>query len=1121
MRLNDREIIIFDGAYGALIQRMDLPRQVWGDYVGCTEYVNLTAQDTVIGLHTAFLEAGAVVVETNTFGANGIVLAEYGLADRVEEINRVAAQNARRAAESFEGRFVAGSMGPGTKLPTLGHIPVEVLYNVCATQARGLIDGGVDLFIIETCQDLLQIKTALRAVFDTMEKAGRDLEVMVSVTMESTGTMLLGSSIAAVVATLEPFPLFSLGLNCATGPEEMSSHVAYLGKHYPGRVSVMPNAGIPEVKGGETVYPLTPEVFAAKVREFVTEHGVSIVGGCCGTTPDHIRAVRDALAGEKPATRDPAFEPAFASLYEMTPVVQEIPPLLIGERMNVTGSRKFKKFLLADDFDSAVSLGRKQEQQGAHLLDLSVAYAGRDEISDMTEMMTRLRGELRAPLVIDSTLPDVIEAALAQYPGRVLINSINLEDGGANLHRVCALAKRYGAGVVALAIGKDGMAMTTADKVAVAEEIYHLAVDGHGLRPQDIFFDMLTFAIGSGDPSLKQAAVETLDAIREIRRVLPGVYTVLGVSNISFGLPKAGRKVLTSVFLHEAIKAGLDAAIVDAAKILPMSAVTGTDRELCLDLLYFREREGVSPLDAFIEHFKDRKETAAAGNDAAEVTPEQRLENQLISGDGDDLLDLLTILMERNSPLYIINEILVPTMRRIGELFGRGEMLLPFVLKSAEVMKKSVGLLEPHMAKQESDARTRIVLATVQGDVHDSGKNLVDIILSNNGFEVINIGINAPVEKIIDAAKANRADAIGLSGLLVKSAMVMKETMPRYAGAGLDIPILLGGAALTPRFVAESCVPGHSSNVVYCADAFAGLKAMQQVEEGTVSSTVYLPRKERPSVQSRAVNQEVLPAAVIPAPPFFGKRHVTEIETGALLKYLNKQALFRGRWGYRRSKMTADEYAALIREKVDPLFDRFAARVMKGEMGDAKVAYGYFKCRRDENTLIVSDNGREHRFAFPRQSFPPHFCISDFFRSDNAGDDVAGFFVVTLGNKLAEEIRALYESDSYHDYLMLHGFAVELTDALAEHWHAVMRRELGIAEDEPDNPQDFATQRYQGSRYGFGYPACPDLDAHKTVFELLEPAAIGVTLTETMEMVPELSTSAIVVHHPQAKYFSV
>jgi 5-methyltetrahydrofolate--homocysteine methyltransferase len=705
----------------------------------------------------------------------------------------------------------------------------------------------------------------------------------------------------------------------------------------------------------------------------------------------------------------------------------------------------------------------------------------------------------------------------------VLINSINLEDGGANLEKVCALAKKHGAGVVALAIGKEGMAMTTADKIAVAKDIYHRAVDGHGLRPKDIFFDMLTFAIGSGDPSLKRAAVETMDAIREIKRVLPGVYTVLGVSNISFGLPKAGRKVLTSVFLHEAIEAGLDAAIIDAAKILPLSAIPEEDREICLDLLYYREKEGApDPLDAFIEHFKDRKETASEEADKGTgKTPEQRLETKLITGDPDDLLDLLTILMERYSPIHIINEILVPTMRRIGELFGRGEMLLPFVLKSAEVMKRSVSLLEPYMEKQEGASRTRIVLATVQGDVHDIGKNLVDIILSNNGFEVINIGINAPVEKIIEAARANEVHAIGLSGLLVKSAMVMKETMPRYAEAGVDVPILLGGAALTPQFVAESCVTGHSSSVVYCADAFAGLKAMQQVEDGTVTSTVYLPKKEKPGAGRKVVAQDIERLVEIPAPPFFGARHVRDIDTGALLRYLNKQALFRGRWGYRRAKMTADEYAAVVREKVDPLFDTFAKRAINGDLGEARAAYGYYQCRRDGDSLIVIDGGKEHALAFPRQSFPPHFCISDFFRSGEEGEDVAGFFVVTLGDRLAQEIRALYDSDNYHDYLMLHGFAVELTDALAEHWHAVMRKELGIARDEPDNPHDYATQRYQGSRYGFGYPACPDLDAHKVVFELLDPAAVGVTLTESMEMVPELSTSAIVVHHRQAKYFSV
>jgi 5-methyltetrahydrofolate--homocysteine methyltransferase len=1120
--IEHHDLIFFDGAYGAQIQKMDLPKEVWGDYEGCTEYINLTAKDTVIALHRRFLEAGAMVIETNTFGANSIVLGEYGLESRVEEINLAAVANAKKAIEGFENRYIAGSMGPSTKLPTLGHISVDAMYEAFFVQAEALVKGGVDLLLLETCQDMLQVKTALRASFDAIDAAKATTKVMVSVTMESTGTMLLGSSIAAVVAALSPFPIFALGLNCATGPAEMEPHIQYLSQHFQGRVSAMPNAGIPEVKGGQTVYPLTPEEFGEKVASFVTKHGVSIVGGCCGTMPEHIQAVTEKLRGKAPAKRAPILEPCLASLYEAVPSRQEIPPLMVGERMNVTGSKNFKKYLLADDYENAVQIGRNQEQSGAHVLDLCVAYAGRDELKDVREMVMRLSRDVRAPLVIDSTVPAVIEEALKHYPGRPLINSINLEDGGPALAKVCTLAKKYGAAVVALAIGKDGMALTLEKKLSVAQEIHDLAVGKFGLKSEDIFFDMLTFAIGSGDATLQTAAIDTMDAIREVKKKLPGVFTLLGVSNISFGLPKGARKILTSLFLREAIEAGLDAAIIDAAKILPTDAISEVDQAKCLDLLYNRRTDpNVSPLDAFIEHFKDRSEETDKAQQKEDKAEEQKLEHKLMSGDDSELVDVLSILMDRYSPIQIINQILVPAMRHIGELFGKGKMLLPFVLKSAEVMKKAVTILEPHMEKADTVAKTKIVLATVQGDVHDIGKNLVDIILSNNGYEVFNIGINMPAERIIEAAKNHKVDAIGLSGLLVKSAIVMKDTMSLYSQAGLNVPILLGGAALTPQFVAESCVIGHSAPVVYCADAFDGLKTMQLVESGNVKSTVFLATKEKPTADKAERSQDIEHLKEVPTPPFFGMRHVENIDAGSLLRYLNRQALVRGRWGYRRGQLSAEEYAAIIKDKVDPLYAEFERRTRAGEIGSPAAAYGWFNCYSEAESLVIENNSKTYKLDFPRQSFPPKQCIADFFRSEKEGGDTTGFFVVTLGSKLAADIKALYDANSYHDYLMLHGFSVELTDALAEHWHAVMRKELGIANDEPVSAIDYATQHYRGSRYGFGYPACPDLDAHKVVFELLNPGALGVTLTENMEMVPELSTSAIIVHHPQAKYFSV
>ncbi len=1123
MGLLDEKILVFDGACGTNLQRMRLPASAWGSHEGCNEYLNLSAPEAIVALHASFLDAGAMVLETNTFGANRPVLAEYGLQDQVERINSAAVECARRAVRMRNTKaLVAGALGPTTKLPSLGHISVEELGRAYASQVRALAEAGADLLIIETCQDLLQVKTALIACFEELEKTGKDLPVMVSLTVESGGTMLVGTDVAAAAAAIEPFPVFSIGLNCATGPEGMRSHIRQLSRTWPRRISCIPNAGIPQVIEGRTVYPLDPDAFAAQVRSLVVEEGVSIVGGCCGATPEHIRRLAESLRGASPAPRSPSWKPALSSLYQAVEIRQEIPPFLVGERANANGSRRFRDLLLAGDHAGCLKVALEQEADGAHAVDLSTAYAGRDEKADLTALTRLFARSVRIPLVIDSTSPDCIEAALRIHPGRCLINSVNLEDGGKNLERVCRLARKYGAAVIALTIGEKGMAMTVGEKVAVAREIRDLAVGKYGLRPSDLLFDVLTFTVGSGDPSLANAAAETLAAVRLVKEEFPGSFTSLGVSNVSFGLSPSSRRILNSVFLHEAVEAGLDAAIVDAAKILPLASIRGEDREVCLNLLYNRRPDpGTDPLAAFIRHFSEKPaEEKPASRPAERRPPEEELEGKVLAGDKEGIEDLLSILLARRPAASIVDEILVPAMRRVGELFGRGEMLLPFVLQSAEVMKRSVDALQPFLAKGEREGGRKVLLATVAGDVHDIGKNLVDIILSNNGYKVYNLGIKVPAETIIAKARKLAVDAIGLSGLLVKSAVVMRESLPQFAEAGLSVPILLGGAALTENFVADSCVPCYPGPVVYCPDAFAGLKAMRELDSGTLVST--RRRREgaaaaKPGPKGGRVSRDV----PVPSPPFLGSRRVNGIALEALYPYVNEQALFRGRWGYRRGKLSAEEYDRLVREKVRPIYEDLKRRAAEEGLIRPAAAYGYFRCRSRGDVLEVEDGDRRYEFPFPRQASPPNLCIADYFRTAEEGGDVVAFFVVTIGDRLSEAAHELFRGDRYHDYLMLHAFGVEMADALAEYWHEEIRRELGIAAGKPATPGGYVVQEYQGSRYGFGYPSCPDLSAHKAVFDLLSPGEIGVVLTETMEMVPEHTTSAIVVHHPQAKYFAV
>lgn len=815
-------------------------------------------------------------------------------------------------------------------------------------------------------------------------------------------------------------------------------------------------------------------------------------------------------------------KPSVASLYQAVELQQEIPPLLIGERANSNGSKKFRELLLADDYQACLKIAVEQENKGAHVIDLCTAYAGRDELKDLTTLVSLCASSLKAPLMIDSTTPECIEACLRIYPGRAIINSVNLEDGGVNIRRVCKAAKTYGAAVVALTIDEQGMAMSASEKIRIAKAIHAIAVDECGLRSQDLLFDCLTFTVGSGDDTLRDAAIQTLEGIRQIKSELPGCLTVLGLSNISFGLAPQARRILNSVFLHEAVAAGLDAAIVDAAKILPLARIPEADREICLDLLRNRQKEETKdPLMRFIDYFSDKTATPGQEEQGSERTVEEQLFAKVMDGDKDGIDDLLVILRQRYKPIDIINQILVPAMRHVGELFGKGEILLPFVLQSAEVMKISVSQLEPFMEKADGDSATKILLATVQGDVHDIGKNLVDIILSNNGYQVYNIGIKMPVETIIEKAKEYKVDMIGLSGLLVKSALVMQDSMPQYREAGLTLPILLGGAALTPKFVAESCVPSYPGPVVYCADAFAGLKAVQEFEAGKLSATVFDSAHAMQPMKPGVKVLEIDRSNPVPEPPFWGQRYVEQVDPTELFALVNEQALFRGRWGYRRGKMGAGEYEKLIQQTVRPLYHSLQQRTVDQGWLQPKISYGYYRCHSQGNAVLVEADGQEQVFNFPRQAEAPFLCIADYFKTAEEGGDVVGFFVVTIGAKIGTEISKLYEANAYHDYLMLHGLSVELTDALAEYWHRVMRRELSIEGENSEETYGTVIQEYQGSRYGFGYPSCPDLEAHKPLFAFLKPEGIGISLTENMQMVPEQTTSAIVAHHPQAKYFAV
>ena len=1132
----DEQVLVLDGATGTGLQAMALSDADFDGLEGCNEVLNLSRPDAIEALHAGYFEAGAGAVLTNTFGGTTITLDEYGLGGRAREINAASARIARRAADRFSTparpRFAIGSLGPGTKLPSLGQIGFDELHAGYLEQARGLIEGGVDALLVETVYDLLQGKAAIIACKDACREAGVALPIFCTITIETTGQMLVGSEIGAALTVLAPFNLDGIGLNCATGPEFMHEPLRYLSRHAPARLLCSPNAGLPRVENDQTIYDLSPEGLADAHRTFVSEYGARIIGGCCGTTDEHVRAVVEAVAGLEPARREPSLPAAAASLFSSTAYEQDASFLIVGERANANGSRRFKRLLEAGEWEQMANVIRDQAAEGAHVADVCVDFVGRDGAPDMQELVGRARGLSTLPLMLDSTEPDVLEAGLKLIGGKPIVNSINFEDGGERLSRTLGAARRYGAAVVALSIDEEGQARTADRKVAIAERLYRTAIEEYGLPPEDIFFDALTMPLGSGQEDLRRDGLETLDAVEQISRRFPDSQTILGVSNISFGLNAAARQVLNSVFLAEAVERGLTAAIVHAAQILPEHQIDPAHREAARRLIHDERVDGEDPLAAFMALFEGatvRREEA----DLTELAVEERLHRRIVDGLREGLHDDLAEALEARAAIAIINELLLPAMQEVGDLFGAGKMQLPFVLQSAETMKSSVAYLEPHMEKADAAGKGKIVLATVRGDVHDIGKNLVDIILSNNGFTTVNLGIKQPIANIIEAAEQHEADAIGLSGLLVKSTLVMKEDLQELNRREIADrwPILLGGAALTRRYVEWDLRNEFQGKVFYGKDAFEGLRIMNSLAQGEpLDAAPVATARDRPAANGTAPSAaaappkpSAAPAADVPAPPFWGARLIRSLPLQDIYPYINETALFRGQWGFRSANGTAPAATDEAREALLRLQSEAASQSILSPA----VAYGYFPAAADGDDLIVYEgdgSSRDElvRFRFPRQAGKHALCLSDYFRPASSGElDVLGLHVVTMGRRVSEHTASLYAADRYQDYLYWHGFGVEMAEALAEYWHQRMRQELGIANDDGPTPADLFKTRYRGARYSFGYPACPDLEEQAKIWQLLQPERIGATLSEEFQIEPEQSTSALIVHHPDAHYFSI
>ena len=1165
-------VLVADGAMGTMLQASDAVLDDFQGHEGCNEILNVSRPDIVRSVHDAYLAAGADCVTTNTFGANFANLGEYGIADRITELSEAGARIAREAVDAVAGpdrpRWVLGSMGPGTKLPTLGHVTFATLRDAYELNAAGLLRGGADAIIVETCQDLLQAKAAIigaRRAIAAAVSAGAvaDVVLIAHVTIETTGAMLLGSEIGAALTALEPLGLDVIGLNCATGPGEMSEHLRYLAAHARIPLSCMPNAGLPELTANGARYPLTPDQLADAHERFTGEFGLSLVGGCCGTTPEHIAAVVQRVGGRTPAPRRPRPEPGVASLYAHVPFQQDTTFLAIGERTNANGSKAFREAMAAEKYDECVEIARAQTRDGAHLLDVCVDYVGRDGVADMREIAGRFATAATLPLVLDSTEPPVIEAGLELLGGRAVINSVNYEDGDgpdSRIARVMPLVREHGAAVIALTIDERGQARTAEWKVAIAERLIQDLTGNWGMRVEDIIVDTLTFPIATGQEETRRDGIETIEAIAELKRRYPDVQTTLGVSNVSFGLKPAARAVLNSVFLAECVRAGLDSAIVHAARIMPIVRIPDEQRQVALDLVYDRRREGYDPLARLLELFEGVDAADLKANRAAELVALplwERLKRRIIDGEralGDGLEADLDAALAQRPALEIVNDVLLDGMKTVGELFGSGQMQLPFVLTSAEVMKASVAYLEPHMERSGEEGKGKIVLATVKGDVHDIGKNLVDIILSNNGYDVVNIGIKQPISAIVTAAEENEADVIGMSGLLVKSTVVMRDNLAELNSRGLAgrWPVLLGGAALTRAYVEQDLAALFDGQVRYARDAFEGLRLMDAamaVKRGVPGAKLpeLRTRKVRTTATARgpesgieAENQarsDINTDGPVPDVPFLGTEVIKGIPLADYAAYLDERALFIGQWGLKPTRGGGASYEELVETEGRPRLRMWLERMQTEGLLEAAVVYGYYRCVSSGNDLIVlgPDGVTElERFSFPRQRRDRRLCLADFFKPQDHGSgvqggqggqgvqtDVVAFQLATMGTRISQATAELFAKNAYREYLELHGLSVQLAEALAEYWHARIRRELGFAGSDPDDLDGFFRVGYRGARYSIGYPACPDLADRAKMVRLLEPSRIGVELSEEMQLHPEQSTDAIVVHHPEAKYFSV
>jgi len=1143
-------VVVADGAMGTMIQEAEPSLEDFQQLEGCNEILNVTRPDIIKSIHRRYLDAGSEAIETNTFGANLANLAEYGIEERIGELAEAGARLAREVADEYEDRWVLGSVGPGTRLPSLGHTTFQILRDAYQQQTEGLIRGGADAVLIETTQDLLQAKSAVIGSKRAMTALGIQLPIIVSVTIETTGTMLLGSEIGAALTTLEALGIQAIGLNCATGPTEMSEHLRYLSKFSELPLVVMPNAGLPILSGNGAYYPLTAEELAQAQVQFVREYGAGLVGGCCGTTPEHIKALAEAVRDLKPNRPTLVEEPGLSSLYQHQPFDQTMTFLSIGERTNANGSKAFRLAMLEENWDECLEIAKSQTREGAHALDVCVDYVGRDGARDARELISRLVTATTLPLVLDSTEPAVIEAGLESTGGRVMINSVNYEDGdgpSSRFAKIMPLAKEHGAAVVALTIDETGQARTADHKFEIAKRLIEDLTGTWGMRISDITVDTLTFPIATGQDETRRDGIETIEAIRRLHKAFPGVQSTLGISNISFGLNPAARHVLNSVFLHECVNVGLTSAIVHAARIMPLNQIPKEQQKVALDLIYDRreyDAEGTvtfDPLTQLLDAFSGVDSAAARQTRSAELAAmplDQRLQRRIIDGERKGLEADLDEALVSMTALDIINLHLLEGMKEVGELFGRGEMQLPFVLQSAEVMKAAVAHLEPHIEKTDDVGKGKILLATVRGDVHDIGKNLVDIILSNNGFDTVNIGIKQTIGDILKAAEEHSVDVIGMSGLLVKSTIIMRENLEEMnlRGVAKRWPVILGGAALTRAFVEQDLDEVFDGDVRYARDAFEGLKLMDLLVRHKRGEDVELPALKKRLVkpvskllitepENMPLRSEVPTDNRVPTPPFWGTRIVKGIPLRDYASFLDERATFMGQWGLKPSRAEdGASYEELVETEGRPRLRRWLEKIQTEGLLEAAVVYGYFPAYSEGNDLVIlnEDHTERMRFSFPRQRRDRYLCLSDFVRPKSSGViDVVPFQLVTMGNRISEAANEIYAANQYRDYLELHGLSVQLTEALAEFWHSRVREELGFSAEDPLNVAELFDLKYRGARYSFGYPACPDLEDRVKLVELLKPELIGVTLSEELQLHPEQSTDAMVLHHPEAKYFSV